>query len=362
MTYDVQFLLGTRKSKNQTTVVSEGMSAAVTPINGKNTELSGFSNTVLSSETDPDFWKELQDNLHMMLKESGIPEYSIHKYGGLLTVRATQKEHRQLRSYVQNLKKKVMSQVLIEAKIVEVELKREYSQGIEWGVLLHTAQAKLGFNQDFIASSAAAPRFVFNAMQEDGRGLNIQSFLKLLQNFGRLHTISNPRITVLNNQTAILKIATNEVFFSQIKDRIYNKNLSSPMEEMSTKIHTIPVGLLLMVHPSIDTDGSIVLSFRPTIANVTSYVTNPGFEGQKSQVPVIRLRVMDSVMRLQSGEVMAAGGLIEEEYRGRNERGLQALNHEKKSVKRELVIFVKVQQLENYPLHSFPPEWLNPED
>ncbi|MDE2030298.1 MAG: type II and III secretion system protein, partial [Alphaproteobacteria bacterium] len=204
--------------------------------------------------------------------------------------------------------------------IVEVELDDNYQSGIDWtGVFGHAFGAAANFGAQ-VASNASG---YFTASVT---GTNFSSLLNLVQTFGTTRVLSAPRITVLNNQTAVMKVATNQVYFvTQAQfTTVTNANGSSvtthPMYTSTPR--TVPVGLVMTVQPSIDTrDDRVTMTLRPTISRVVGEVDDPSINlnaavagttaSVQSQIPVLAVREMDSVIRLRSGEIAVLGGLMQ---------------------------------------------------
>jgi general secretion pathway protein D len=309
-TYDVQFLSHSRKSENHMSVSTNVFSPIETKGGTDNGSSSHFSST-----THMDFWTEVGQNLQMILKGPASAKepqpYTLHKQAGLIMVLGTAEQHKLIRNYLKKLKETTASQVIIEAKIIEVSLHEEFRSGINWHQLggdIHI-KAPLGTMlgkqaHDLVAFSIEHGRF--------------SSVLNLLQKFGTVRTLSNPRLTVMNNQPAMLKVATNEIFFHLEFDRYFQADGKPDVENISSDPLTIPIGLVMVVHPSINLEtGEITLSLRPTISRVQKEVEDPAVaikshQTVKSTVPVVQVREMDSVLKIKSGEVVIMGGLMED--------------------------------------------------
>jgi general secretion pathway protein D len=203
------------------------------------------------------------------------------------------------------------------------------------------------------------------------RDKNLSTIAHFIEHFGRVRTLSNPRLTVMNNQTAILKVAKNEIFF-----RIeYNRNFSNSAtgrdsDFTASHIQTVPIGLVMTVQPAIDLEtGQVILTLRPTISRIAdtredpavAYIARTGATGVaqtttvKSMVPVVEVREMDSVLTLYSGDVALLGGLMQERNKnaqsgvpGTREAPLlgDLLNaHEQETEVTELIILLRVRIL-----------------
>lgn len=203
-TYNIQFLNHSRKSENKISISTDLFS----PMEGQNRHDNGSTSTLLG-QSQMDFWTELEKNLKILLSSKENPHYSLHKQAGLLTIFGSTKTHKHIREYLAKLKESIATQVIIEAKIIEVTLDNEYKTGINWS---HFGDNfKVGAPLGGLSSSQLLSRDMFSF----SIGLSdFSSVVNLVKKFGTVRTLSNPRLTVMNNQPAILKVATNEVFFS----------------------------------------------------------------------------------------------------------------------------------------------------
>jgi general secretion pathway protein D len=151
---------------------------------------------------------------------------------------------------------------------------------------------------------------------------------QLVKQFGSVRTLSSPRITVTNNQTAVLKVAQNQIFFDLQVEREQATAAGLPDRvTVESEIKTVPVGLVMNVQPSIDpVSRRITMNLRPSITRITGFVPDPGVAiivaqvnaesnagiNVSSQIPVIEVREMDSLVSISSGETLIMGGLMQE--------------------------------------------------
>lgn len=349
--YNIQFLNLTRNSQNRISVATDVFAHNGGAATTQGTADNG-SNSSVNVETKNDFWSELEGNLRILLEQDMTENnpsssskttqarptqshkkatYSVHKQGGLITIFATEKIHRRVQNYLNKLKIAASSQVLIEAKIIEVTLKEEYRSGINWQKLgkrndLRLDNAKFGdaaMKSAFLDPSQAHQNmFSFGAS-----GTTFSAIMNALQEFGHSRTLSSPRLTVMNNQVAILKVAQNQVYFRMNYDKQYSQNVQRENVSISSDIQTVPIGLVMSVQPSIDPEtGDIILFLRPTISRLSKSVSDPAVDiaynanlstsGENtkltpSMVPVVEVREIDSVIRLKNAEIGVMGGLME---------------------------------------------------
>lgn len=314
--YSIQFLNHTRKSENRISISTNVFS----PLESQSRTDNG-SDSLLIGHSLMDFWTELEQNLKMILTPDRAPSakgsqyYTLHKQGGLLLVLGTAHQHQQIAEFLRKLKESISTQVIIEAKIIEVTLDNEFKSGINWSQLggdVHFT-ALLGSQASQRSAHAARDVFTLSVKHEE-----FSSVLNLVKKFGTVRTLSNPRLTVMNNQPALLKVATNEVFFHLEVERYFQTEGKPDVENISSDALTVPIGLVMIVQPSVNLQtGEIMMSLRPTISRVQKEVEDPAVaiksqQKVKSTVPVVQVREFDSVLKIKSGQVLVMGGLMED--------------------------------------------------
>jgi general secretion pathway protein D len=330
-TYDLRFLNFSRDSENKISIATEVSSGASqenssgTTTSGKtvstNTNTGGSSDSNVTVKTKNDFWAEFEEGIKVILDKKEDACYSINKQSGIVTVSANSKQQKCIRDYIGMIKSSTESQVLIEAKIIEVVLKNEYRRGIDWSIL----SKKLDINaesgmRNSMFDSTTTP---FSGKYKS-KGMNI--LLNAIEEFGAMRTISNPRITAMNNQAAVLKVAENHVYFKLNYDKTSSlTDNGRDNTSVSSDIRTVPIGLVMFVQPSIDTaNGTITLFLRPTISKLSGSKRDPAVDiairsmdkdnkdkYEPSYIPVTEVREVSSVLKLNDGEIAVLGGFME---------------------------------------------------
>lgn len=326
--YDIQFLNLSRESKGETASTNDVFANAdsITHDNrSKKTQniLDNGSSSYVKAKGKNDFWAELENSIKAILHNVQNSSVSIHKQGGLVSVITSSKKHKAIKDYIKLLKKTTETQVLIEAKILEVKLKDEYRSGINWYTSETSKIIVDAKSADNISNSSQLPMFSLGYSST-----NFSSILKYIERFGAIKTLSNPRITVMNNQSAVLKVARNEIVS---KPAIY-RNFSTHRDTRNsdsfyTDIQTIPIGLIFTVQPAIDfPNKTITLTLRPTISRVVDFKKIPTYtyigsasatstastQSNTIDIPVVEIRELDSVLNVKSGQVIVLGGLMQE--------------------------------------------------
>ncbi len=299
--------------------------------------------------------------------------FSLNKQAGMISVYANERAHEEVESYLKSLRRSVTSQVLVEAKVFEVSLKDEYINGIEWSVLTENAKGLVRFvegtdvNNVFGAISTLGGDVA--AVSNFGVGYvggDVAAFVEAISGFGTVRALASPRLTVLNNQSAVLNVATNRVFFDLDLDREEEEDgaITRTTLEIDSEIKSVPEGVLINVQPSIDLENRTVSMFiRPTVTRVVGTVQDPAVQflaedsGIVSEIPEVNVQEIDTVVKVNSGQPIVMGGLLQDRAFSNQEKVpvageipvLGALFGKQKDLvtKTELVIFLKATLIEN---------------
>ncbi|MDR0672182.1 MAG: type II and III secretion system protein [Zoogloeaceae bacterium] len=232
---------------------------------------------------------------------------------GVLAVRATGRQHERLQAFIDQVTNAARRQVMIEATIVEVELGEDYQQGIEWSRVWANGDKTFSFTPALPASvqPPAMTPFVLRYTHDTP----LSATLNLLQSFGATRVLSSPRLAVLNNQTALLKVVENVVYFNIRADVTAGNSNSNPLVAYTSTPQTVSVGLVMSVTPQISAGDQVILNVRPSISSIVGMVKDPNPDipaNVANEIPQIRTREIESVLRLSSGEIAVLGGLMED--------------------------------------------------
>ncbi len=236
----------------------------------------------------------------------------VNSEAGIVSVRATNKQHQYVQHYLSTLLRSLHRQVLIEATIVEVSLSENNQQGIDWSRL--RSASGTGFEIIQTGASVVGNALEIGYQNPDSALGNISATVKLLDTFGTVKILSSPKLSVLNNQTAVLKVVDNLVYFTISSST--NQNANNTTTTYTTTLNSVPVGLVLNVTPQISDSESIILNIRPSISRRYAWADDPNPDLKKldikNQIPVIRTREMDSMIRISNGNIAVMGGLMED--------------------------------------------------
>jgi general secretion pathway protein D len=233
---------------------------------------------------------------------------------GLLTVYATARQHEIVQNLIDSAVESAQRQVLIQATIAEVTLNDNFQAGIDWSFLTQAGRAGFSLSSALLPASGSLgefSQFVLEYQDPDTEGGKIiDAQVRLLEEFGDVSILSSPQIMTLNNQTAILKVVDDIVYFEV--DAETSQSQTSIFTTFETQPKTVSVGVTMAVTPQINPNDSIILNVRPSISRVIRFVQDPNPQLPVNPgVPELRVREMESILRLNSGQVAVLGGLME---------------------------------------------------
>ena len=329
------------------------------------------SKTKVKSLSDNAFWPLLASNLRQIItgKSQGAGNTAegddpvvVNPIGGLVSVHGTSQQHQQVQAYIDQLSASSKRQVLIEVTVVEVQLSDQYQAGVDWSSV--SSNGGLGKDGISIISSltganlATAPVYTmtYNNFNADGSGF--AAAVRLLEQFGDTKVLSTPRIMALNNQTALLKVVDERVYFTITADTVESTGPGVPARTIVTsEIHTVPVGFVMSVTPQINQNGNVSLNVRPTLTRILGFVKDPApslknppsnFE---NLVPELHVSEIESLLEVADGQTIVIGGLMQDST-DKHHDGVPILSrlpgignlfsyHNDKVIKTELVLFIR---------------------
>lgn len=359
--YYIDYVNLARSSKSNNSVSTEiattGQAAVGDSGSSGGSGGSNSSSTNVTSSSENQFWGRLRHNIASMLGLKGDDDASgqsviINAETGLITILATQTQHLQIQEYLDRLVTNAQRQVLIEATVVEVELNNNYQFGVDWSKIADKGNG-FSFTQNLLGTNLVNPP-VFSLNYTDNKSFgNISATVKMLQEFGNVKVLSSPKIMAINNQTALLKVVDNIVYFTLEADTVTGQ--TTTQTTFTSTPHTVPVGFVMSVTPQISREDAVTLNVRPTISRVTGFVNDPNpalaANSIESRIPQIQVREMESVLRVRSGQIAVLGGLIQDNV-NLTDQGIPVLSQidylgdaftfrDNKINKSELVIFLR---------------------
>ncbi|MCR8923047.1 pilus (MSHA type) biogenesis protein MshL [Dasania sp. GY-MA-18] len=305
--------------------------------------------TLIETTTESDFWGELKQTLSMLIGVGEGRNVVVTPQAGVVVVKADAGELEVVREYLRSTELIMRRQVVLEAKILEVQLSDGYQSGINW-----TALADPGSNNSLAfglsgSSPATAAGGVFSLAYDTGDFFGV---IQLLETQGNVQVLSSPRISTVNNQQAVIKVGQDEFFVTQVSN---TTTTSSGGTTSSPEVELTPFfsGIALDVTPQISGEDEIILHIHPSISEVTDQVKTVSLGNSVVELPLAlsTIRETDSIVYARSGDVVVLGGLMQDTTVEDNS-GMPGLSdvpllghlftqERNKTVKSELVILLK---------------------
>jgi len=298
-----------------------------------------ISGTNLSTESKSDFWAELKQSLTALVGNKEGRNVVVSPQSGMVVVRAMPYELRAVEKFINKTQSFVQRQVIIEAKILEVELSERFQTGINWAKLAESGSSSALLGQtgggsifggsgvtgidgntgDLNPASLTLP--VGTATSAFGgmftAALNIGSdftaFIELLKTQGDVQVLSSPQISTVNNQKAVIKVGKDEFFITDVET---NTSTTTATASTSSNVELTPFfsGVALDVIPQISESGEIILHVHPSVSAVSEKIKNISVASDTAlSVPlaISTIRESDSIIRARSGQVVIIGGLMQ---------------------------------------------------
>ena len=371
--YHLNYLDMQRKGSSDTRVVSGSVSLGNGSGGGGGSAAGASKSQETSSlhtTTDSKYWEEVAAALKALAGEGG--NVIVSPQSGIIIVKAAPASLHMVERYLRESEIAITRQVMLEAKILEVQLSDGFQSGINWATLqqggdqysaaggantnllsisgqkiLGTLGTTLGGN---IPGAAGGVNGLFSLAFNNG---NFAAVINLIESQGAVHVLSSPRIATINNQKAVLKVGTDNFFVTEITGGTV-ATLSTPATPPNIIVQPFFSGIALDVTPQIDDGENITLHVRPSVSKVTEQnkTINLGDLGTYI-LPLASSSISetDSIVRLKDGNIVAIGGLMNQTFDDSKNRvpilgdipflGQFFGNTTQSSQKRELVVLIK---------------------
>jgi len=371
------------------TAQSQSTPGVIPPSGGSTTR--GLESSRVSTRIQNDFWAELRTSLTSIIGTGEGRNVVVSPQSGVVLVRALPAELRGVEQYLRAMRISVERQVMLEAKIIDVELAAGHQTGINWAAFptrgssvgqvsagtvmqprgdggIATGASGITGNAGSLAIAGAAfganagsnlINFAIPGGSVFGLALQTASFaalLNFLETQGTVQVLSSPRVATLNNQKAVLKVGTDEFFVTNIQSATTVATAAGTTT--GTPVPTVTVqpffsGIVLDVTPQIDENNQIILHIHPSVSQVSTDNKNITLGAAGSlTLPLAKSSIneSDTVVRVLDGNIVALGGLMKLDLRdsrgglpGATDGAFGGLfgNANKQVVKKEMVILLK---------------------
>ena len=296
----------------------------------------------VSTSSNADIWTETTEALRAIVGQGGGRSVITSPQAGTIAVRAMPDELRQVESFLRASRAALDRQVMLEAKIVEVELREGFQSGIDWSILRGRGSIgqTSGYGGNALVTNpnglptlpAAAAQLLVDSVSLPAAGSGtlglalathgFNAVLGFLETHGDVQILSSPRVATLNNQKAVLKVGTDEYFVTNVSGgTVTTGNNTSNGTTTLPSLTLTPFfsGISLDVTPQIDDGDTITLHVRPAVTRVTEKTKqiDLGTIGNY-RLPLASNTVneTDTMVRVTDGHIVAIGGLMQSESNG----------------------------------------------
>ncbi|MCJ8168403.1 pilus (MSHA type) biogenesis protein MshL [Atopomonas sediminilitoris] len=311
-TYDVDYLNVQREGVSDTQV-SSGQATT----NSSSDSSTGGTTTSTSSSTVPasrltttsnsDVWAELQSVVGMIIGGEEGNSVVVNPQAGILVVRASVSDQQAVEGFLKQAQRNLQRQVVLEAKILEVRLNDGFQAGVDWSYL----QGQKGVGVDGAdVSGPSGIDGVFGFVFDFGK---FEGAIQLLETQGEVRVLSNPRVSTLNNQKAVIKVGTDEYFVTDVSTTTTTTSGGTSSPDLDITLTPFFSGISLDVTPQIDQRDDVTLHVRPTISKVEDQNKQILLGDAEFNLPLAlsTTRQSDSIVRARSGQVVVIGGLMQ---------------------------------------------------
>lgn len=365
--YKFSYIQMARKGSSSLSVTSGSSGEESSDDSSSSSGITGSS--AVSNDSTTDVWLEIKENIESILSENPLSTAIYSPQAGLITVNALPSEHRKINEFLSLAQENVNRQVMIEAKIVEVTLTKNYSHGIDWDLseispsLKYIKGGASALLTDLVGGSGAdkddlliskAPGFILNtdASSAGSKFKDIKFAMKFLNNFGSVQVLSSPRISALNNQKAIIKIGSEQYY--AVSDGSTSTDTSTATSTTNTsgaEYKPFFSGISLDVTPSIDSEDNITLHIHPTITDISEQKIKSIVNGDELVFAKSEVRESDTVIRAKAGQLVVMGGLMKEKN-VKSASGFLFKKTTDNKTKQELVIMLRPILVNQYTIND----------
>jgi MSHA biogenesis protein MshL len=288
--------------------------------------------TSVLTRADSDFWAGVTADLRAIVGDKAGRSVVINRQSGVIIVHAMPAELRDVADYINKTSETVTRQVILEAKVVEVQLSDAYQAGINWAAVLQRGKStytigqlapNTGFDVNPLTPQGApvtispgnpivgfARNSLGGAFSLAADFANFNTLLELLSTQGNTRVLSSPRVSTLHNQKAIIKAGADEFFVTGVQ----SNTVTGTSTSVSRDVQLTPFfsGVALDVTPQIGDDGTVILHIHPTISDVTDQTKTLTVDGTVDTIPLAlsQIRESDSIVKARSGQLIVIGGLM----------------------------------------------------
>lgn len=335
-------------SGNNTGGTSTGSSSSTSggsTSSGTNNLRGNVSQNTKSDQTAFNFWDTIEKSLAGILKPAAAPgpasasgtvqeSFTLNRLTGTIVVNASKRNLKRVEQYLNAVRKVINRQVLVEAKIVEVSLSDNFQFGIDWALVGYKAgvgtygasnlvmNTMTGVNYNPGTRTLSGIQSGPNPAPQQGfakpgfnlgvTGSNFAAIVTALQEQGDVRTLSNPRVSIMNGQTALLSVGRNTNYIAKVETSI-NSSTANNLVTYTVTQGNVLSGIIIGLIPFVNENGEISLTITPIVSNLVSLEDKTfGINQTSISLPTVDLRELSTTVKVRDGQTIVIGGLIDQ--------------------------------------------------
>ncbi|MGH7423514.1 MAG: secretin and TonB N-terminal domain-containing protein, partial [Candidatus Methylomirabilales bacterium] len=285
-------------------VTTGGTTGATAVVGGG---LTGGSVSVDSKQRETEFYKDIAEDLKPLLSPQG--RLAVNKQSGTVAVTDFPANLRQVAAFLEKVTGTIQRQVLINAQVLEVALNDSFRFGIDWTVIAEI----LASQGTLTALQRLSPNTGLFRIGVTGSDYSV--VIDTISTQGEVNVLSNPRVTALNNQKAVIRVARDDVFFvTQVS--IVEQGGQLIERTTQTVPQVVSIGVTMDVTPQIASDGTVTMHIHPIVTDKLGDAVSATGE----TAPIVSIRETDTLVRVADGQTVIIGGLMEDKDDDRVEK------------------------------------------
>lgn len=309
-------------------IQSADQASAESGESGQQADLLGSGNTIspgsrIQTRTEADFWSSLRLSVAEIIganigleneKTDNQTKVIVNPQAGMVVVTAMPDKLESVRNFLEQAKLNIKKQVIIEAKIIEIELSKGYQAGINWGeingqLLLSNNVAEFS-SPNTIDTAAEGVGEIFSSLIKI---TDLSKLLSLLKTQGDVQVLSSPRVSTVNNQKAVIRVGSDRFFVTGVSNTTTTSS-GSTTNNPDVELSSFFSGISLDVTPQISDDNEVILHIHPVISTVTEEIKDISVGDSAFSLPLALrdIRESDSIVRAENGQIIVLGGLMQE--------------------------------------------------
>lgn len=281
--------------------------------------------TEISTDTEADIWSELQITLRALIGEGDGRQVIVSPQAGMVVVRAPSRELAAVENFLNRAQLSLQRQVILEAKIIEVNLSDGFQSGINWAKLGSINGNPFNLGMSGVSPGGVTPTVPAGSFVTDGQALggiftgtyssaNFDGAIELLKTQGSVQVLSSPRVATINNQKAVIKVGSDEFFVTGISSNSTTNSSGNTNDTPTVTLTPFFSGIALDVLPQISATDEITLHVHPSVSRVVDQQKRFTVFGKPFDVPLAlsATRESDTIVRAKNGQIVVIGGLMED--------------------------------------------------